>query len=186
MAMVYRPILASIFLAVACPAVGQSTGETAGQVTAFVCEALPSPLKVDVEVSDEPLQADRLRRILVRSLVDHQAVVTPDAPLQLSLYVNFVHKAETLDPKTRFHVTLWSNRRDSLFGSQHDERHTAEVSELHVEIMLDNLTDGHCIWQGKAVHRLDGRDEQVMAEKMIPMLIKRLGRSVRAEPIELD
>ncbi len=184
--MVNRLILASIFFAVAGPAVGQTAGEAPGRVTAFACESLPSPLRVDVEVSDEPLQADRLRRILVRSLAAHQTIVTPGATLRLSLYVDLVRQAETPDPKTRFRVILWSNRRDSLFGGQRDEPNIARVNELRVEITLDNLTDGHCVWQGKAVHGLDGREEQATAEQMIPLLVERLGRSARAEQIELD
>ncbi len=184
--MVNRLILASIFFAAAGPAAGQATIEAPGQVTSFVCESLPSPLRVDVEVSDEPLQADRLRRILVRSLAAHQAVVTPGAPLQLSLYVDLVRQAETHDPKTKFRVPLWSNRRDSLFGGQRYELDAAQVNEIRVEITLDNLTKGHCVWQGKAMHSLDGRDEQATAEQMIPLLVDRLGRSAKAEPIELN
>ncbi len=184
--MVNRLILASVFFAAAGPAAGQATIKATGHVTAFACESLPSPLRVDVEVSDERLQADRLRRVLVRSLAAHQAIVTPGAPLQLNLYIDLVRWTEKHDPKTRFRVTLWSNRRDSVFGGQSDELDRARINELHVEITLDNVTDGHCVWQGEAVHGLHGRDEQVTAEQMIALLIDRLGRSVQAEPIELD
>lgn len=184
--MVRRLILASIFFAVAGPAVGQAAGESAGHVTAFACESLPSPLMVDVQVSHESLRADRLRSILVRSLVAHQAVVAPGVPLQLNLYVDLVRKGETNDPKSKFYIKLWSDRRDSLIGGQREKHEVEWVNDLRVEITLDNLTDGRCVWQGEAVHGLDGRDEQTTAERLIPMLVDRLGRTARAEPIELD
>ena len=183
--MVNRLILASIFVIAAGPAAGQVTGESTGRVTAFACESLPSPLRVGVEVSDEPLQADRLRRILVRSLGAHQAIVTPGAPFQLNLYINLVRQTETHDPKTKFRIPLWSNRRDSLFGGQRYELDAAQVNEIRVEITVDNLTNSHCVWQGEAVPGLDDRDEQATAEQMIPLLVDRLGRSARAEPFAL-
>ncbi len=198
--MVNRLILASFFLAVAVPAAGQATGGPAGRVTAFACDALPSPLRVEVEATDESPQADRLRRVVVRSLGARGAVVTPDAPLRLSLYVDSIREPEirkgrdlgqfsrgnASDQRTRFRINLWSNRRDSVLGGRRDQVLAVAVDELHVEITLDNRSVGRCVWQGEAVHRLDGRDELAAAELLIPLLIERLGRSASAEPIELD
>ncbi len=198
--MVDRLILASLFLAVAVPAAGQATGESAGQVTAFACEALPSPLRVEVEAADGSPQSDRLRRVVVRSLAARQAVVTPGAPLRLSLYVDSrreaaIRKGRDLgqfsrgnsnDERTQFRINLWSNRRDSVIGGRRDRVLAPAVDELRVEITLDSLSDGRCVWQGEAVHSLDGRDEQLAAEQLIPLLIDRLGRSASAEPIELE
>ncbi len=198
--MVNRLTLAAVFFAAAVPAAGQPVAEQAGRVTAFACESLPSPLRVDVEVPDASPQAGRLRRALVRSLGARQAVVSPGAPLRLSLYVGSVREPEirkgrdlgqfsrgnASDQRTRFRINLWSNRRDSVLGGRRDQVLAAAVDELHVEITLDNRSDGRCVWQGEAVHRLDGRDELAAAEQLIPLLIDRLGRSASAEPIELE
>ena len=198
--MVNRLILASFLLAVAVPAAGQATGGPAGQVTAFACEALPSPLRVEVEAADGSPQSDRLRRVVVRSLAARRAVVAPGAPLRLSLYVDSrreaaIRKGRDLgqfsrgnasDERTRFRINLWSNRRDSVIGGRRDRVLAPAVDELRVEITLDSLSDGRCVWQGEAVLSLDGRDEQLAAEQLIPLLIDRLGRSASAEPIELE
>jgi len=90
------------------------------------------------------------------------------------------------DQRTRFRINLWSNRQDSVIGGRRDEVLASSVDELHVEITLDDRSDGQCIWQGEAVHRLDGRDELAAAERIIPLLIDRLGRTARAEPVQLD
>lgn len=198
--MLDRLILASIVLAVAVPAAGQAPSVATARVTAFACAKLPSPLRIEVEAADGSPYADRLKRVLVRSLAARQAIVTPGAPLRLSLYVGLVREPEirkgrdlgqfsrgnASDQRTRFRINLWSNRRDSVIGGRRDEVLASSVDELHVEITLDDRSDGQCIWQGEAVHRLDGRDELAAAERIIPLLIDRLGRTARAEPVQLD
>ncbi len=201
MDMVNRLIVAAVIVAAAAaPAAAQATDEPAGRVTAFACESLPSPLKIDIEVPDASAQADRLRRVLVRSLAARRAIVTPGAPFRLNLYVGLVREPEIRkgrdlgrfsrgnanDERTQFRINLWSNRRDSIFGGRRDELLSVAVDKVHVEITLDSRADGRCVWQGEAVYRLDGRDEWAAAEQIIPMLVDRLGRSARAEPIELD
>ena len=197
--MINRLILAAALLAAAVPAAGQAKDEAVGRVTAFACEALPSPLKIEVETSDGSPQADRLRRVLVRSLAARQAVVTPGAPLRLNLYVESVHAPEIskrpdldkissdndIDERIRIRVEIWSNSRNSIIGGRRD-RIPAAADELLVEITLDSRTNGRCVWQGKAVYKLGGRNELSVAEKIIPLLVERLGRSARAEPIEID
>ncbi len=197
--MIKRMILAAGLLAAAIPAAGQTTDSAAGRVTAFACVPLPSPLSIEVETAVGSPQADRLRRVLVRSLVTRHAVVSTGAPLRLSLYVGStdhsgVGKRRDLgqfdgsdedDGNIWIRVDIWSNRRDSVIGGRRDRRF-AVVDELHIEITLDSRANGQCVWQGKVVFRLDGRDEIATAEKLIPILVDWLGRSARAEPFELD
>lgn len=197
--MVNRLILAAVFLAASVPAAAQGTNGPAGRVTSFACVALPSPLNIQVETSDGSAQSDRLRRVLVRSLAARQAVVSSDAPLKLSLYVGVVRGPETgnggdldrfnrdddNDENIQIRIDVWSNRRNSVIGGRRDLNPTVEVEKLRIEITLDSRTNGQCVWQGDAEYRLDGRDELATAEKMIPLLVQRLGRSARAEPIEL-
>ncbi len=199
MVMINRLILAAALLAAAVPAAGQAKDEAVGRVTAFACESLPSPLNIEVETSDGSPQADRLRRVLVRSLLARQAVVSPGAPLRLSLYVESVRAPEIrkgrdldkvgsgndVDDPIRIRIDIWSNRRNSVIGGLRDQVLTA-VDELRIEITLDSRTNGRCVWQGKAVFKLGGRDEIATAETIIPLLVERLGRSARAEPFDLD
>jgi hypothetical protein len=196
--MVNRLLLAAVILTVAVPAVGQGTDRPAGRVTAFACELLPSPLNIQIETSDGSARSDRLRRVLVRSLAARQAVVSSGAPLKLSLYVELVREPETSngsdlerlsrdddnDENIQIRIDLWSNRRNSVIGGRRDLNPAAEVEKLRIEITLDSRTTGQCVWQGNAEYRLDGRDEIATAEKIIPFLVQRLGRSAKAEPNE--
>ncbi len=198
--MLERLILASFVLAVALPAAGQAPSGATGSVTAFACTPLPSPLRIEVEASDGSPYGDRLKRVLVRSLAARNAIVMPGAPLRLSLYVGAVREPEIRKGRdlgrfsrgnasglrTQFRINLWSNQRDSVIGGRRDQVLASAVDELHVEITLDDRSDGQCVWQGEAVHKLEGRDELAAAERIIPLLIERLGRSARAELIELD
>ena len=200
MVMVNRLALAAVLIATAIPAAGQGVEKPAGRVTSFACVALPSPLNISVETPDAAAQTDRLRRVLVKSLGTRQAVVSPGAPLKLSLYVGLVRGPEIgegseldlidsddeSDENIQIRVDLWSNRRNSVIGGRRDLNPTVDVEKLRIEITLDSRANGRCVWQGNAEYRLDGRDETATAEKMIPLLIERLGRSAKAEPITLE
>ncbi len=194
-----RLMLAAVLLVAVVPATGQATNDAAGHVTAFACTTLPFPLNIEVETSAGSPQADRLRPVLIRSLAARQVVVTSSAPLRLSLYVLSTRHLEignkrvlsqldggdAYEERIWIRVNIWSNKRNSVIGGRRYQS-SAVVDELHVEITLDSRVNGQCIWQGKAVFRLDGRDEMATAEQLIPLLLDRLGRSARVEPIELD
>lgn len=194
-----RLLLSIILITITVPSIGQETKEAAGHVTAFACVPVPTPLIVKVEPSDGSSQSDRLRRVLLRSLAAHQVVVSSDAPLRLSLYVgpshhsvvnnmrslNQLDRGEGYEERIWIRVDLWSNRRNSVIGGRRYQN-AALADEVHIEITLDSQINGQCIWQGMALFRLDGRNEIVTAEKLIPLLVDRLGRSARAEPIKLD
>lgn len=197
--MVNRFVLAAVLFAAAVPAAGQGTNEPAGRVTSFACVPLPSPITLSVETPNGSSQADRLRRALMNSLSSHNANVRRGAPLKLSLYVELVRGPEIRegadlgsdddnigDENIQIRVDLWSNRRNSVIGGRRDLDTKAEVEKLRIEITLDNRSNGRCVWQGNAEYRLDGRDELETAEKIIPLLVDRLGRSAKAEPITLD
>ena len=194
-----RLILTTVLITVAVPSIGQETNEAPGHVTAFACVSLPSPLNIEVDTSVGSPKSNRLRRVLLRSLAARQAVVSPNAPLRLSLYagsarhpiIGNIRSPVQLDGGEAFNeriwvrVDIWSNKRNSVIGGWRHQN-SALADELHIEITLDSQISGQCLWQGKAVFRLDGRDEIATAEKLIPLLVDRLGRSARAEPIELD
>lgn len=199
MAMVNRLSIAVVLLA-AGPAAAQAPARADGEVTATACQALPSPLRVELEAGDGTPGVERLRDALVQALSRRNVVVAPGAPFRLGLYVDSVHEAEkrkgrdlgrfsrgnASDKRTKFRINLWSNRHDSVIGGRRDQVLKTAVDELQVEITLDDRSDGQCVWQGKAVQMLDGRDELQTAERIIPLLIQRLGRTTRAEPIRLD
>ena len=192
-------LLTALLIFVTVPSIGQETKEAAGHVTAFACVPLPSPLIVEVETFDESSHSDRLRQILLHSLTAQQAVISSDAPLRLTLHVGSVnqsvvgnmHSLNRLDDGEGFEeriwirVDLWSNRRNSVIGGRRYQN-ADFADEIKIEITLDSQINGQCIWQGVVVFRLDGRDETVTAGKLIPLLVDRLGRTARAEPIKLD
>ena len=194
-----RLLLTTLIIFLTVPSFGQESKEAAGHVTAFACVPLPTPLIVEVENSDESSHSDRLRRVLLRSLIAQKAVVSSDAPLRLTLHVGSVNNSivgnmhrlnqlgggEGIEERIWVRVDLWSNRRNSIIGGKRYQN-TALTDEIKIEITLDSQINGQCIWQGIAVFRLNGRDETVVSEKLIPLLVDRLGRSARAEPIKLE
>ena len=199
MSLCNRLLLTTLLISVTVPSVGQDLKESSGHITAFACVPLPTPLIVDVYTSDGSSQSDRLRRALLGSLIARQAVVSSDASLRLTLHVrsmkqsvvgsmrrnNQIGGVKRVEERVWIRVDLWSNRRNSVIGGKRYQR-AALTEEIQIEIMLDSQINGQCIWQGMAVSRLEGRDEIVAAEKLISMLVDRLGRSVRAEPIKLE
>jgi hypothetical protein len=83
-------------------------------------------------------------------------------------------------------MNLWSNRKDSVLGGRKDEILAQGLNELRVAIEIHDKSNGHCVWRGNARLDVGSRDEFSVARRIIPLLTKRLGKSIQSDPLYLD
>ena len=191
-------LIALVLLAV--PRVGSADEHRRVHVSAYACESLPKPLAVEVDLGDDSESYRKLRDVLVDSLAGRQVAVRDGASLRLSLYLETQRESErrkgrdlgqfsqgnSSDQRTRFRMTLWSNRQDSVFGGRKDRVLYKAVNELRIAITINDMRNGRCVWQGEAKYDLDGADEFRTAARVIPLLTRQLGRTVKNQTLALD
>lgn len=178
----------------------RATADGAGLLSAYACGKLPIPLRVEVEAQDDSRKFMELKKVLIDALSARKTGIAANAPLKLSLFVETLRETERRkgrdlgqfstgnrnDERTKFRMNLWSNRQDSVIGGRKDEVLSQAVDELYVGITVNDKANGRCVWQGEAKLNLDGRDEFATAQKMIPLLAKEMGRTIRSQPIFID
>jgi hypothetical protein len=177
-------------------AAGSEEGD--GSLTAIACGRLEAPYRFEVALDDDGPAFERLDGAMRSALAARRVEVVADAPLRLSLHVDTVRSVPRIrrpdmgrfrqhaDRGTEIEINLWSNQHDSLLGGRRENALRAAIDELRVEIAISDKSNGRCIWHGEAVVDLDGRDPDRSAAAVIPLLVARLGETVRAEPISLD
>jgi hypothetical protein len=83
-------------------------------------------------------------------------------------------------------MNLWSNRKDSVVGGRREATLSHGRDELYVAIEIHDKSNGRCVWLGRALLNLGGRDELSTARRIIPLLAGTLGKTIQTEPLELD
>ncbi len=178
----------------------RATAKGEGFLSAYACGKLPTPLRVEVETQDDSRKFMELKQVLIDALASRETRIAANAPLKLSLFVETVRETERRkgrdlgqfstgnrnDERTRFRMNLWSNRQDSVIGGRKNTVLSQAVDELHVGITVNDKSNGRCVWQGEAMLNLGGRDEFATARRMIPLLAKAMGRTIRSQPIFVD
>jgi hypothetical protein len=191
-------LLSAALLAIATPS--QAAATRPGSLTAFACGKLPSPLSLEVDAQDDSRQSRELKDALIKALTGRNARIAANAPLKISLHVETLRegtrrkgrdlgefsRGNRSNERTKFRMNLWSNRKDSVIGGRKDTILSHGLNELHVAIEIHDKSNGQCVWQGEVRLDLDGQDEFSTARRIIPLLAETLGKTIRAEPLQLD
>jgi hypothetical protein len=195
---IFTTLLCAALLAIATPS--HAATAQPGSLTAFACGKLPFPLRVEIDAQDDSQQSRQLKNTLIKALTDGQTQIAANARLKVSLHVETLresarYKGRDLgefsrgnrhNERTRFRMNLWSNRKDSVLGGRKDAVLSRGIDELHVAIEIHDKSNGQCVWQGEARLDLDGQDEFAMARRIIPLLTRSIGKTIRAAPLQLD
>ena len=191
-------LLSAALLAIAMPS--HAATAQPGSLTAFACGKLPSPLWVEVDAQDDSRQSARLKNALIKALIADRTLITANAPLKVSLHVETLresarYKGRDLGEfsrgnrnaeRTKFRMNLWSNRKDSVIGGRKDAILSRGLDELHVAIEIHDKSNGQCVWRGQARLDLDGQDEFSTARRIITLITRSIGKTIRAAPLRLD
>jgi hypothetical protein len=169
-----------------------------GMLRAIACGKVEGPLQLEISLEDDGRSSVQIERRLAAELKQRQAEVSAGAPLRLSLSIHTVRAhsrgrrpdlgrfSHDTDRGTQVQFNLWSNQHDSVFGGRREDVAGRHVDELRIEISINDKSNGRCVWHGQAAVDLDGRDADQAALRIIPLLVARIGETVRGEPITLD
>ena len=162
-----------------------------GTLSAVSCTLLPAAPHVAVEAQEDSQEFRRLKEKFVAGLKAHGVTIGDSAPLRASLYVEAArednallsarspHPVRQINPASRqAFFEIWSNQRNSILGGNRPR--TRSVDEVHVSILIHDVSNGRCVWQGEAIHAIGGRDELEIAEQLTQALGHHIGATVKA------
>ena len=195
------PLLIATFLVTAAHAQPAPNGF----LTAFACEPMPKPLRVNSQVLDNTAENLRIHELLLKTLAASGVTVHRDADQTLNLDIRLVREATRRRPSdlidarvgeteevqgregfAKFHVNIWSTAKDSVIGGGLGSADAQLVDRLRISATINSRRDGRCLWRGEVVHNLDGRAANRAADQMIPLLVDAIGTSTNQKPIDID
>jgi len=197
--------LAVLLLVCAQPVNAQEAAAPADtRLNAFACEALPAPLRVDVEVLDNAERDLRFRDGFVARLRSAGVEVADNASLIMTLELRKVVEFERREGGELFELragqenedigregdlfmrgNVWSNRSDSVLGGRKRDPGQLSVDQLQITASVNRRDDGRCLWRGEVQHELDGEDADDAMQRLLPLLADALGKTVRDQPVKL-
>ena len=174
---------AILALIAAPPASAQSDGDNIGRLDAYICERLPSAPSIDIKLLDDAPRNVQFRDAFVARAKKNGIAVTAGAPFLLLLDIKTVRefsgpqrgqlgevrigKGAGVDVRGKF----WSNSEDSILGGRKSTSRRHSVDRLHVTASLNGRTDGRCVWQGKILYDLNGRNSDRAARNIMPIQV---------------
>lgn len=206
----------SLFLFVAAlvpgPAGAQAVAQNAaadsapGRLTAYYCGTMPSAPTVDVIVLDNADVNLRINDAFVAGLQRRGVAVQDGAGLTLTLEVSAdreFEKAGERDALIELRVgqpdrqtgeqgdvnlrgSVWSSTNDSLVGGRVKGPKALAVNRVRLTASLNSRVDGHCLWQGEAIHELGERELEPVAMALVPSLVGAFGKSIKPQPLDIE
>lgn len=204
----YRTAVLSLILIIAAPipVMAQAAGNPGeSRINAFACGALPAPLRVDVQVLDNAARYLTFRKRFIEALramggsaVDGAAdILTLDVRTErefqrraggelLELRAGQENKNIGDEGDVFFRGNIWSNSSDSVLGGRKRDLGRLSLNQLQVTATINSRKDGRCLWQGEVIHNLDGEDPDAATHRILPVLARAIGKTMRNQIVDLD
>ena len=94
---------------------------------------------------------------------------------------------EATDEGVQLNLNIWSSSQDSLLGGrQNTGAPSRKVNLFHMNVVLRDRVSGKTLWQGDAYCEMLTADPARIAGAMVAPLIASLGRSVTAQPFDIE
>ncbi len=194
-AMAALTLAAAAFVAPAW-AQGDAPAQSGGVMVAFSCGTLPAQAAIEVEALDDTPSQMALRKAIADDLARRGYRVADGAPLTLTFEGGLsrerreqgqhsVGSLQSNNDVTEFRLNMWSSQGDSVFGGLKDFIAPNDPNLYRLAIFVHDRSDGKCLWQGEARHDVVRNDANGTAEKLVPVLLRRLGKTVKATTFDL-
>ncbi len=124
--------------------------------------------------------------------------VSDSAPLTLSFDIKMIEgrltgaeanlgRFEANDAGVQLNLNIWSSSQDSLLGGRQTAGAPSRgVNLFHMNVVLRDRESGKILWQGDAYCEMLIADQARIAGSMVAPLTASLGRSVRAQPFDIE
>ena len=173
----------------------QSGDNFTGYIDAYARQGLPSPLSIDVQILDNAPRYIRLRKKFIARMRSDGIEVVADAPFVLILDIRTEREFQQTgkgyicelrigrEEGVSLRGKIWSNTQDSILGGRIRPSDRTVINRLQLTAHLSRLDDGRCMWQGRILHELQGRDPDHAAYKFVPVLAGAIGRTIQKKLI---
>jgi hypothetical protein len=189
-----------VFLAAAATA-----QEAPGRLSSYFCGTMPANMSVEVVLLDNSDANLRIKDAFVDRLRRRGVAVQPGAALTLTLEIAAVREFEERGKEESLielrvgqanrelgqqgdvdlRGSVWSNSQDSLVGGRRKGPASLAVNRVRLTASLNRRADGFCLWQGEAIHELDGQELEPVAMGLVPALVDAFGKTVTPRPITI-
>ncbi len=124
--------------------------------------------------------------------------VSDSAPLTLSFDSEMIEgrftgaeanmgRFEANDAGVQLNLNIWSSSQDSLLGGrQKAGAPSRKINLFHMNVVLRDRESGKTLWQGDAYCEMRTADPARIAASMVAPLVASLGRSVKAQPFDIE
>lgn len=177
-----------------------------GRLSSYFCGTMPANLSVEVVLLDNADANLRIKNAFVDRLRRQGVAVQPGAALTLTLEIAAVREFEERGKEESLielrvgqanrelgqqgdvdlRGSVWSSSQDSLVGGRRKGPASLAVNRVRLTASLNRRADGHCLWQGEAIHELNGREVEPVAMALVPSLVGAFGKTVPPRPISIE
>lgn len=191
----------SVFLAASVTA-----QEGPGRLIGTSCGAMPANPSVEIVLLDNVDANVRIKNAFVDGLRRRGVAVQAGAALMLTLEIVPVREFEGAGESNyvielrvgqanrdlgqqgdvNLRGSVWSSSENSLVGGPRKGSPGLAVDRVRLTASLNSRVDGHCLWQGEAVHELNGRELEPVAMALVPSLVGAFGKTVTPRPITIE
>lgn len=184
-------VLALALGASAAQAQDNGAPQPKGVVVAFACGTLAPGASIDVEALDDTRAQLALQKTIAAELVRRGYRVADGADFTLTfeggltrtrpeIGQHAVGSLQSNNDVTEFRLNMWSSEGDSVFGGLKDFIPENDPNLYRLAIFVHDRSNGRCLWQGEARHDVVDNDAAATARKMVPVVLRRLGKTVKA------
>ena len=190
--------------AAAADAAAAAADAAPGRLAAYYCGTMPSTPTVEVIVLDNADVNLRIKDAFVAGLRRSGVVVQDGAGHTLTLEVAADREFEKTGERdalielrvgqpdrqrgeqgdVNLRGSVWSSTNDSLVGGRVKGPKALAVNRVRLTASLNSRVDGHCLWQGEAIHELGERELEPVA--LVPALVGAFGKSVKPRPLNIE
>jgi hypothetical protein len=191
----------SVFLAASVTA-----QEAPGRLIGTSCGAMPANPSVEIVLLDNVDANVRIKNAFVDGLRRRGVAVQAGAALMLTLEIVPVREFEGAGESNyaielrvgqanrdlgqqgdvNLRGSVWSSSENSLVGGPRKGSPGLAVDRVRLTASLNSRVDGHFLWQGEAVHELNGRELEPVAMALVPSLVGAFGKTVTPRPITIE
>jgi hypothetical protein len=172
-------------------------GEGPGQLVAFACGVVPAQARLDVQLSDDTPREKALRDSVAAALKGEGYALAADAPVRVTFEAalareldparqGYLGKLDSTNRRTEFQLNLWSSQGDSVLGGVQRPAGSTGPNVNHLTVFVHDKTNGRCLWQGEAMHPMEGANEVEALRRLVPVVLRHFGKTVPQTAFSLD